>query len=391
MNDIHLSDWRKIAPSDGHHYFFGYYDRVPWNADNTFHLALKVEQRERLPERGERAEVGVIETASGRYERLTTTRAWCHQQGAMTLWLNHRPGSFIYNDWDEGDEKLVARIFDLNTGRAGRYERPVYAMSPNGRWGATLNFGRIPRRGYSYADTPLDTSVVDADKDGIFVIDLHSGESRLAVTYRHMFDLHPAPYLMEGQHVWLNHIIFNWDSSKVLFLLRHQPKDSLHKGGWKTYMYTANIDGSNLVCPLPDFYWSGAISHQIWGRTPHEILIDANWSGKGSDYVVFDERTVPLRASRISRGLGPAGHLNFSPDGRRMLADTYSDNGVQRLGLVDVATGGVTEIGRFRHEQPADCPGDVRCDLHPRWSNDGSLISVDSIHNGTTGIWIRDA
>lgn len=376
--------WERLSPSDGH-YFFGYYDRIPWNSDNSLHLALKAPQAERLPQPGEKAEVGVLDR-KGKFEKLAETLAWCHQQGSMTLWLKHQPESFIFNDWDEKEGKLVSRIYSLKKGLTGFYPFPVYAMSPDGRYGATLSFARIPRRGYSYADAKLDVSPPDLDRDGIFIIDMRSGKISLAASYRKIFELHPAAYILEEKHIWTNHIIFNRDSSRILFLLRHceNPREP---SPWQTYMYTVNIDGSELACPLPEFYWKSMISHQIWGRTPHEVLIDANWQNKGSEYVVFDERNSPLRARRISRGMGPMGHLIFSPDGKWMLADTYPVKGIQTLALVNAADGTFREIGYFRHEQAADYPGEVRCDLHPRWSHDGTLISVDSIHDGKRGIY----
>ncbi len=48
-----------------------------------------------------------------------------------------------------------------------------------------------------------------------------------------------------------------------------------------------------------------------------------------------------------------------------MAADTYPDvEGVQRLALVNVATGEIAEVGRFRHQTPG-ATGDVRCDFIP--------------------------
>ena len=85
-------NWKRLTPADGH-YFFGYYDRNPWNHDQTLHLALKIDQCDRLPRPGETAEIGVV-TMDAKYTPLTTTRAWCHQQGSMTLWLKHRPDCF---------------------------------------------------------------------------------------------------------------------------------------------------------------------------------------------------------------------------------------------------------------------------------------------------------
>ena len=380
--------WEKLSPSDGH-YFFGYYDRNPWNPENTLHLALKAGQGERLPQVGETAEVGVLEAATKAFHSLATTRAWCHQQGSMTLWLKHRPGHFVFNDYDTKERRLLARVCSVDKGVVGAYERPLYALSPDGRWGASLSFARIPRRGYSYADATLDTSPADLDHDGVFLMDMLSGESRLLASYRQMFAIHPAAYTMEGKHSWLNHIIFNRDSSKLLFLLRHcEQPNRANPWPWFTHMYTVGLGGEDLSCPLPHFYWNGMISHQIWGRTPHEVLIDANWQGKGSEYVVFDERVLPLRAERVSRGMGTQGHLVFSPDGKSMLADTYPVENRQRLALVDCASGAWRELGSFRHEQPQDCSVDARCDLHPRWSADGSLVTVDSIDDGRRGVYL---
>ena len=381
-------NWRKLSPDDGH-YFFGYYDRCPWNADSTKHLVLKVEQCERLPFPGEAAEVGYLDRNTFAYVKLAETRAWCHQQGAMTLWLKHRPGTFTYNDYDESRGKLVAVIYEIGKGVVGSYDVPIYAMSPDGKWGATLNFARIPRRGYSYADAELpEDKQPDLDNEGIFLVDMHSGKARLLVSYRQIIAKHPLAFDLDNMYQWLNHIIFNCDSSKLLFLFRHCPDKKLPS--WHTNMYTVNLDGSDLACTLSQLHWDGMISHQMWGRTPNEVLIDANWRKTGTEYIVYDDNVRPLQAKRISKGMGVMGHSIFSPDGKWMLADTYSRDGLQSLALVDVASGDYEVIGRFRHRQPSGYPVDVRCDLHPRWSADGKIITVDSIHDGKRQVYILE-
>lgn len=390
---IHPSlPWRRLSPGDGAHCFFGYYDRCPWNEERSLHLALRVPQCERLPKRGETAEIGLLRRDSSSFERLAETRCWCHQQGSMTLWLKHIPGAFVYNDYDEREGKLLARVFQPGKGEIGRYGMPLYAISPDGRWGATLNFSRIPRRGYSYADAVLETERhPDLDRDGLFLVDLRSGAIELLVSYRTLFAAHPVPYDLDDMYVWMNHIIFNCDSSRILFLFRHC-YNSLFPNNWRTHMFTVGVKGEELLCPLPEFYWKGSISHQIWGGSPREVLIDANWRGQGSDYVVFDERRLPLRAELVSKGMGPMGHLIFSPDGQWLLADTYPDaSGFQRLALVKRSSGELRELGRFGHFQPAGTSVDVRCDLHPRWSQDGELITVDSIHEGPRSVFLLEA
>jgi len=378
--------WRKLSPSDGH-YGFGYYDRNPWNHDDSLHLALKMPQSERLPKPGEPAVVGVIERETGHFQPLADTRAWNHQQGAMTQWLPDQSDRLIFNDVDARTGKLVTRCIDLRGTVLRTDDRPVYILSPNGRWGASLNFARVPRRGYSYADAGFEAGPPDMDGDGVFLTDMHTGESRLIISYRQMFDGHPAPFLAEGCHVWLNHIMFNRDTSKLMFLMRHcADVDTPYP--WQTHLYTAELDGGGLVCVMPDPYWKW-VSHHIWGRTPGEILIDANWRGQGHEYVVFDERIRPIQARRVSPGMGPCGHLIFSPDGTRLLADTYEIDGWQTLAMVDTQSGDHQVIGRFAHPDRDSLNHDIRCDLHPKWNHDGSLISIDSLHDGMRGIYIR--
>ena len=76
-------------------------------------------------------------------------------------------------------------------------------------------------------------------------------------------------------------------------------------------------------------------------------------------------------------------HMIFSPDGSKLLADSYPDGDrVQTLVLIDCATGAMDILGRFNHRPEKPNIGDTRCDLHPRWSPDGHYITVDSIHDG---------
>ncbi len=391
-------EWVNLTPEAGH-FTFGYYDRCPWDLENRYHLALRIPQQTRLPQPGETADIGYIDRETRSFQKVGETLAWCHQQGAMTLWLAHQPRTFVYNDFvkESGSWRPIARIHSLDDGEIAQYQVPLYTISPDGRWGVTLNFNRIPRRGYTYALAPLprEAPKPDLDGDGLILVDLQTGSTRLIASYRQLIAAHPFSYdldLPSGGRVymWLNHAIFNVDASRVMVLFRYAPQMEPPRP-WRTFMYTMRLDGSDLRCSLSDLHWrNGAISHQIWGRNPEEILVDADWGGRGHEYVVFDETHHPLQAHRISGGMGPAGHLNFAPDGRWMVADTYPNaDGVQRLALVYAKTGDWVELGRFLHRTPG-AEGDMRCDLHPRWSADGRFLTVDSIHAGDRKIYMLD-
>ena len=386
--------WEKITPDQaGFEFMFGYYDRCAWDVTGKYHLALRIpELPNRLPLAGEKALVGLLD-GKGAFLPQAETSTWCHQQGCMQLFLKHRPDCFVFNDFAAESHKMVARIFRLGQGLVGRYEYPIYAMSPDGNYAVSLNFGRIPRRGYSYAAVPIprDRFPADLDSDGLRLLDLRTGESRLIVTYRKMLEMHPYPYELEGKYIWLNHAIINCDSTRVLWLLRSITDEVTISRMWRTYMYTSDLQGNDVKCPLPEVYWTNMISHQIWGAKPTEIMVDSNWDQTGHHVVVFDAGESPFRARKIADSHGMAAHLVYSPDGKWILADSYPDRErMQTLLLIEVANGKHIVLGKFRQNTPENTIGEKRCDLHPRWHPAGNIVTVDSVDSGKRAIYLLD-
>lgn len=392
-------NWINMTPQEGH-FTFGYYDRCTWDADDRLHLAMKFGQQDRLPSPGEKGTVGVIDRETLEFRPLAETEAWGHQVGCLNLWRESEPGMILYNDFVRDTEgwRPVVRRHHIDAGPAGEYDGHLYSVSGDGKYASSINYGRIPRRGYSFAhaELPEDEWLPDVEKEGFFLIDLQSGERRLIASYRQMMDIHPRPYDLEGRYFWLNQGTFNSDNTRVMVLFRYCPNLGTEHAAvwpWCTDLYTVATDGSDLRCALPHPYWrGGGISHQIWGRTPGEILVDANWCERGNQYIVFEEDRRPIKGTKISDGQGPQGHLNFSPDGKWMAADTYPDaDSIQHLALVKVETGEWKQIGAFRHEsEAAKANKDLRCDLHPRWSHDSRTLTVDTIHDGPRKIYMLD-
>ena len=81
--------------------------------------------------------------------------------------------------------------------------------------------------------------------------------------------------------------------------------------------------------------------------------------------------------------------MSYSPDRALLLADTYPDgNRMQALRIYDFAKDMLINIGKF-YSLPRSVI-DIRCDLHPRWDNEGKRISFDSTHEGIRGIYMTD-
>lgn len=382
-----------LTPGPGH-FMFGYYDRNPWDPTLRYHLALRIPQQDHLTLPDEEAEVGVIDLRDGnRWRPLARTRAWNFQQGAMTQWLRNEPGCFVFNDAvDEGGRRrYIARVFHVNKGEIRRLPRPVYILSPDCRTAATLEFGRIwYRPGYSYAGSHCPEAPKCPDDVGVWMMDLLGGEPRLVLSIRQLAAIHPNPDEIADTYLWLNHLGWNCDGTRLMVLFRHLYPEGTGRG-WKTFLYTFNPDGSDPRCALPHPYWIG-ISHQLWGRTPREILVDANWRRIGSEFIVFNDGETTFH--NVAPGVvGPACHASFSPDGRWILADTYAipERHVQQLRLIDVASRKDRLLAECYHDPKQALEfRDLRCDLHARWRADGKAFSFDSIMSGERKVYMMD-
>ena len=81
------------------------------------------------------------------------------------------------------------------------------------------------------------------------------------------------------------------------------------------------------------------------------------------------------------------GHPTYSYDGKYVVTDTYPDR--RRIQSIYVMDGKkVKKVAKVF--SPFKYGGDVRCDLHPRWSKDGKQICFDGSFDGKRGIYAVD-
>src|SRR5690554_5033413 len=73
--------------TDGKHYFFGYYNKSTWSADDSLILANRVPFMDRDLTPGLEAEVGYFDTVGGDFHAIGTTSAWNWQMGCQLQWL----------------------------------------------------------------------------------------------------------------------------------------------------------------------------------------------------------------------------------------------------------------------------------------------------------------
>jgi len=366
---------RQITRGPKHHWF-AYYDKLEFDPTGRYVLGMEVAFEGRSPRPDDVIKMGMVDLAKGdRWTAFGESRAWGWQQGCMLQWI---PGSATRVLWnDRQGDRFVCHVLDTASGDRRTLPTPIYCLSPDGRTAVTPDFGRIQdmRPGYGYPGVPDPHKGDMAPKTaGIWRVDLETGKRTLILSIADIAvfgDRHPT---MEGAKHYVNHLLFNTDGSRFIFL--HRWRIDGGKGRWYTRMFTARPDGSDPYVLDP----SGYTSHFIW-RDPGHVLAWSRPDGKKGGFYLFKDKTREV--TQVGEGVMPRdGHCTYLADTDWILNDTYPQ-GKQRLQhvyLYHVPTGRRVPIGGF-HLPPA-YKGEWRCDTHPRSSPDGTKVCIDSPHTG---------
>lgn len=407
---------RRVGNGSLHH-FFGYYNKSNWDKSNRLLAAQQTPWMDIYLTPEVKATIGYFDTQdSDRFHAVGETGAWNFQMGSQLQWLDGAPGrKLIYND-RTGDMSarypgFGAVVVDVDTQERRVLPMPVYVVAPSSAWALSVNYRRLyithETIGYSEPGQPFELPLAPAD-DGIWRMELATGDARLLVSYAQLKAFHPVRSMDKAIH-WVSHIEVNPASSRILFLHRwtERVKDEtcfLHR------LITMNPDGSDmrlLECsdhPLPqladDFDPDAVgtfdyekseyqISHPLWQDNEH-IIVWGPHAGEIHYHLYHDVEGGEVQV--VGRNvLVENGHMTFSPVSTRwMLSDTYPDDSTYErfLFLFDMQTGERRNLGSF-YATP-DLSKENRCDLHPRWSRDGKQVCIDSVHEDQRQMYVLD-
>lgn len=370
-------------------HWFGYYDKLEFDPTNRYVLSNEVDFEHRTPRADDVIGVGMVDTQDDdKWIPLGESRAWGWQQGCMLQW---RPGSKSEVLWnDRQGERFVCHVLDVKTNKRRTIGRPVYSVSPDGRWAVTADFARIQnmRPGYGYQGLADPDGDKKAPPDsGIWRVNLESGESELIVS---LADVAKIPYqgaTLEKKWNYFNHLLINPDGTRMIFLHRwREDAAGSPTGGFTTRMFTANLDGSDRYVLDP----SGHTSHFIW-RDGQHICAWTRPKGMKAAFYLFKDKTQQVQI--VGDGVMKLnGHNTYLPggDGQWILNDTYPDSKRRQTPyLFNVKTGRRHDLGHFY--LPPKYKGEWRCDTHPRSSRDGRTVAIDSPHGGSgRQVWLLD-
>ena len=374
------------------HHWFGYYDKLQFDPGNRYVLGMQVDFEMRSPTKNDVIKLGYIDLKDkDRWVEFGESRSWGWQQGCMLQWLPGSDSKVIWND-RVGDD-FISIIKDIKTGEKTTLPKAVYTISPDGKFAIGTDFSRIQnyRKGYGYPGGMDRYKIQHApDKSGIYRIDLKSREVEVILSYNEISKILNAGEDISDKWHYFNHLLISPDSQRFIFLNRWretpipdevlQNPDDYNKvrGKYKTRMFTAGMNGDDVY--LLDS--SGKTSHFIWKDSNH-ITAWTTPIGREKGFWEFVDKSGQIRS--VGAGIMKLnGHNTFLPgtNNEWILNDSYpqGEKREQIPYLFHESTGQVIELGRF-HE-PKIYKGEWRCDTHPRSSNDGNLICIDSTHGG---------
>lgn len=399
--------------TSGSPHWFGYHDLCPWDAAARYLLCCTTETSERPLKSDDTATVGVIDLCNNNtLVPLSQTKCFNWQMGARQQWIPGEKPRIIFNTLKNGEHG--AALLDIESKETTEFRVPVYQLHPGGGKALTFNFSslysNLPGYGYPY-DSPFGHH---PEQDGIWEMDLVSGDARPLITLHQLRDFSPRP-TMSGANHWVSHLQYSPDGSRFSFLHRWK------RGGgglgelvarFRHWLGPLEVPMKNIVSSLPHNvrmrmlpHWSrlftaavdgsdirllsddDMVSHMAWFGS-QKILAWAHRADIGDRYFLFNDNGGDIEVVG-EEAFDSDGHPSFSPDKTWFVTDTYPNEASERvLALYNMHEDRRIDVAHLH--SPPNLHGSTRCDLHPRWSRDGTKICVDSAHEGVRQIYVVD-
>jgi len=358
--------------------FFGYFDSSPDNGNGSVLIMQPNSADNCLPRLGDTIDVKVLDNdgASIVYQESTSSFNW--QQGCRAHWLNAH--EIIFNCLDKNAGHHVAKKVSLIGDTEARiYDRPLQAVFRD-EFFVSINYRRLAsaQPEYGYFDLPglSESEMLDDEDDGIWLVDLKSGISRLIVSLATL-RFNSGDIAGDCLHL-VNHCSISTDGMNMIFIHRYYGSGRRYD---RLYLYDF---GEDLLQVIPT---GDMVSHYCWIDKKRFVAF-LKPPARHDAYYLFDLETFSFQSLHLERFISQGdGHPCFKNGW--MLTDTYPDRRrMQHLYAYHFETERCIKLGQFW--APMAFYGANRCDLHPRFSADGNEVFIDSCHEGFRRLYRLD-
>ena len=401
-----------------------FFDTSPFSPSGRYLACFRLPFEDRLPEPGDTGEVVLVDLAEGTERVVAETRGYETQMGCNLNWGLDADGDevLVFNDVDADTwTPMVVRLNPL-TGETERWPGGVYQVSPDGRTAAAASMEKMRRTQFGYGvlvpDKHSRRNVGAVDDDGLFFVDLHTGERRLVLSLADAAKAIPELRdLPEGQlrewEIYGFHCKWCPDGHRLIFTVRryrHEGQDRFNafsrKGTDSEVRFdvlTLRPDGSDVHDAVPAKYWEKGGHHINFFPGGDRLSMNLGHfrdpDAKGLDLVQVDYDGQNLR--KITDAVDGSGHPTVHPDGRHLLTDCYfherwaeRDAGTTPLRWIDLhGDGGHAtdrEIVRMVTKPPYQPDSALRIDPHPAWDRSWRYVAFNANVGGTRRVMVAD-
>lgn len=370
---------KRLSPNDGKEYFFGYYDKSPWDASGRYVLCMRANDTWSDVSPKEPLEIILIDTQSNNsWKKIAESKTWNVQMGCMAQWLGPTfDKEIIYNDFR--DNNYCSVILNVFTGEERVIRAPIYAVSSDGDFALTLDFSRLYnlRPGYGYYNKEETTKdIALPNTTAVWHVDLTSGQVKSLLSYNDFARFKPREEMIGEKVIHkVNHIMISPNDKRFMILYRWFVGERKY-----TRLITCDVDGQNMFVLNDD----DMVSHCFW-KNNNEIIAFENKRNSGPGYYLMTDQTNECR--HLWKKYTNDGHPSYSPKGKFVVTDSYpSRKRMQDIKILkDFEDDGTIVAKVFA---PFKYDNETRCDLHPRWSRDGKYICFDACFEGHRELYI---
>ncbi len=396
-----------ITPEEGRciHRFF---DTSPVSPSGRYVALLRLPQEERVPEPGEIAEIMLIDLLNGKKKVIAETRGWEPQMGANINW-GPVDTELYFNDCDTESWKPFCVKLNPLTGEKQKLQGTIYRISPDGKHIISADMKRMRRTQPGYGvmvpdeHVPRNTGLVE--DDGLYITDTETGESRLLVSIKEVFEKATPPinqdYYQQGECYGF-HCKYNPQGDRIAFSMRwfkteeKQPWNMLHKKQLDFFVVTMKPDGSDIHVAVGPEEWNKGGHHHNWYPDGKRLSMNLAIDGDGKLYLVkvnYDGSGL----SKIIKNIPGSGHPTIHPEGRYILTDSYESepvafgDGTVPIRFIDLNKETEKTAVRINIANPGTKKDPaLRVDPHPAWAPDFKHVVFNGFVDGTRRVFIAD-
>lgn len=349
------------------HVFFGYYDISPFNkkTDEIVYLNLQ--------EHSNKVIIVSSNLSNLKNERIIAdSSAWSWQQGIRLRWMPDNDREIIFNDFV--DDKYIARIINVDNAQERRFDAPLYDVSPDGKYGLSIDFERLEskRAGYGYSCRLYSEENRDLRKEGIDLLNIENNTLERILTYETIAKACGTEEI-DYKKAYINHIAFSPSGKKFLFFWINIDGGK-HRASLVVYDFI-----SRMITPLET---EEIVSHYVWENDEKIICTAFNSSSKCSYYTysVSDGKKEIMNRENLTED----GHPSIYNE-CEILTDTYPNlNGYQTLFIAGKNNGKRELLSIYSTCLKEDY---LRTDLHPRINKEKSIVCFDANQKGFRSLY----